>query len=724
MRIRHAAIVVVAGLLLQACSGNNAPTAQPQGPPALAPNAFRAIFDLQFGLLPYPTDLYFAGSTDGTIKNPAGNTTGQPATAAAVNTLDGFSTTAPITAPFSAPLNPATLNPGTVVVIELCLADTTAPTACPGTASPVSRVLAQGTDYSVGVATETDTAGSVLKITPLKPLRYSIGPIVTPGNVSLRMGYLVILTNGIMDMAGDAAQGDADYQLIQGALASATPCGALAGNEALQQVCLLTGAHLEIAAAIGLNPANVVLTFSFSTESIDDTFDVLAATVTPQPIAVVPTGLSTHQANAELPGYANIYVGTIGMPYYLGVPSAANPTAPLTQYWVAAGPSPVPQIDQSSRNLTRFNPVPALTTTLTIPLLVTVPNATARGGAGCPKPATGYPVVIMQHGITRDRLDALAIADSFAQACFVLAAIDLPLHGITDKTNPFYRNQLLAGSPAAALITGERTFDLDLENNATGAAGPDGIIDSSGSWYINLTSPLTSRDNNREAAADLLTLTASLPTLKFTTDATPDIDVANIHYLGHSLGAIVGGVYLEFAAVRTGTLANPGGVLSQLILDSATFGPLIVPGIEQLTGAPQGTTKFYEFTRDIQAVLDSGDPINHLANAVATHPVHLIRVDDDLVVPNNSTDRLVLAAGLQALCKPGPHPVGAGHGAYVSFLPPATHGALLDPTASLATTVEMQTETVDFAASAAVPGGPFVVISNPVVVDATLPGCL
>jgi len=704
MRIRHAAIVVVAGLLLQACSGNNAPTAQTPGPPTLAPNAFRAIFNLQLGLLPYPTDLYFAGSTDGTIKNPTGNTTGQPATGAAVNTLDGFSTTAPITAPFTAPLNPATLNPGTVVVIELCLADTTAPTACPGTASPVSRVLAQGTDYSVGVATETDSGGAVLKITPLKPLKASTGPIVTPGNVSLRMGYLVILTNGIMDAAGDAAQGDADYQLIQGALASATPCASLT-DPTLNQVCLLTGAHLEIAQAIGLNPANVVLTFSFSTESVDDTFDVLAATVTAQPLGVVPTGLSTHQLNPGLPGYANVYVGTIQMPYYLGVPSSANPTAPLTQYWVAAGPSPVPVINQSSRNLTRFNPVPALTTTLTIPLLVTVPNATARGGAGCPKPATGYPVVIMQHGITRNRLDALAIADSFAQACFALAAIDLPLHGITDKTNPFYQ----AGH--------ERTFDLDLDNSPGG-------IDPSGTWYINLTSPLTSRDNNREAAADLLTLAKSLPSLKFTTDPTPDIDAANIHYLGHSLGAIVGGVFVEFAPVTTATLANPGGGLAQLVLDSATFGPLIVPGAEQLTGSPQGTTKFYQYFRDFQAVLDSGDPINHLANAVATHPVHLIRVDDDLVVPNNSTDRLVLAAGLQALCTPGPHPVGAGHGAYVSFLPPATHGSLLDPTASLGATVEMQTETVDFAASAVVPGGPFVVISNPAVVDASLPGCV
>jgi hypothetical protein len=219
-------------------------------------------------------------------------------------------------------------------------------------------------------------------------------------------------------------------------------------------------------------------------------------------------------------------------------------------------------------------------------------------------------------------------------------------------------------------------------------------------------------------------LARSLPALKLTTDATPDIDGTNIHFVGLSLGSIVGAAFVEFSTATTATLAVPGGVVAQLVQDSADIGPQVIPGAEELSGAPKGTTKFYQFFRDFQAVVDSGDPINHLANAVATHPVHLIKVDDDQVVPNNSTDRLVVAAGLQALCTGGPHPVGPGHGAYVTFLPPAYHGSLFDPSTSPAATVEMQTETVLFAASAAAPGGPFAVISNPAVVDASVPGCL
>ena len=70
-------------------------------------------------------------------------------------------------------------------------------------------------------------------------------------------------------------------------------------------------------------------------------------------------------------------------------------------------------------------------------------------------------MVIFQHGITRNRTDMLAIAGALAQAGFAVVAIDAPLHGMTDKTSPFYRNQLI-GSGAPSLVVGERTFDLDL----------------------------------------------------------------------------------------------------------------------------------------------------------------------------------------------------------------------------------------------------------------------
>src|SRR6185437_8178658 len=118
--------------------------------------------------------------------------------------------------------------------------------------------------------------------------------------------------------------------------------------------------------------------------------------------------------------------------------------------------------------------------------------------------------------------------------------------------------------------------------------------------------------------------------------------------LGHSLGAIVGGVYLGVipsSEVWTGTLAMPGGGIAQLLLDSPDFGPRIVAGL-QAQGIQQGTTLFEQFFRDAQTAVDSGDPINFIAAAAANHPLHIIQVvgggsvPPDQVVPNSATVRL------------------------------------------------------------------------------------
>ena len=135
--------------------------------------------------------------------------------------------------------------------------------------------------------------------------------------------------------------------------------------------------------------------------------------------------------------------------------------------------------------------------------VVTLPNSRS----GHSKPANGWPVVIFEHGITRNRTDALAIASSFAAAGWAVAAVDLPMHGVTDTTNPFYQ------------APNEQTFNLDLIVNASGATGPDGIIDPTGTSFINLPYPLASRDNLRQGVVNLLALTRALPTLDL--DANP-----------------------------------------------------------------------------------------------------------------------------------------------------------------------------------------------------------
>jgi hypothetical protein len=259
-----------------------------------APNsAFRALFSPLAGILPYPTDLYFSGTTDGTLNLPS-----NPffPNGAALNALDGFSTTAPISVRFSAGLDPTTLTAANVRVIQVTISNTTKAT------TGVVRPLVLGTDFSATLATDAGSNGSILRIQPLQPL--------VPSTGATNNGYLVLVTNGVRDTTGAAAAPDTDYAAIKAALPS---CSAIT-NATLNGVCQLTGAHLQIAGALGVPAANVVLSFSFSTQNTQDTLNAVAAQVAaaaPQPIVARPTGLATNALNPAFSGRANVYAGTL-----------------------------------------------------------------------------------------------------------------------------------------------------------------------------------------------------------------------------------------------------------------------------------------------------------------------------------------------------------------------------------------------------------------------------
>jgi dienelactone hydrolase len=736
----------LAALLVGACSNSGYGTVGPgdtssgngnpggSNPPPPTPAA-TALFQLSAGVLPYPTDLYFAGTTDGTINIQPPNPV-MP-NQSAINALDGFSTTAVIRENFSSALDPSTLDAG--VIIIPVITDDHFKKAPVNVAGPP---LTPGVDYSVGVGEEVNGIGpTILEIKPLHPLTASTCLPNGPAQCHTGNGYLVVLTTGIKDVDGNPAVPDKDYQTILGALAQDPTCPSIT-NATLNAVCQLTGAQLQIVQGVtGLDPSKVALTFSFTTESTLDTLQLIAATAQPQTLTVHPTGLTTAAIpGLNLPGHADLYVGVLTIPYYL------SKSAPLTEYWHAP---PFPP-DPTSTFVTRYNPLPAPTATLQIPVLISVPNASSALGAV--PPAGGWPVTIFQHGITRSREDIFGVADSFADSGFVVVAIDLPLHGITNQGDPLYAagaNPLYAGFglPAAGSI--ERTFDLDVESNMSGAPGADGTIDPSGSHFINLTSLLTSRDNLRQGVADLIALVRTLPTLNL--GAAGGIDATKIHYLGHSLGAIEGGTLLGVMpanAIATATLAVPGGGIADLLRESPAFAPQINAGLAA-QGVTQGTTLYEQFFRDAQTAVDAGDPVNFIAAATAQHPIHLIQVTGtspppadcsmaangcpDQVVPNSATARLIVASAYPTATAvpltrlgsavPGPQVNAAGWRAFVNFTA-GSHGSIIDPSTSLAATQEMQLESLTFTGQPvpivpfpATPPGTTILIGNPTVIE-------
>ncbi len=127
--------------------------------PPPQPTSSTALFHPAAGVLPYPTDLYFAGSTDGTLNI-------QPANAlmpnqAAINALDGFSTNAVIRERFGGALDPSSFNPATVIIIPVKTDNATKATV--GVLGPP---LTLGTDFAAALATDTGGGTTIPELTP------------------------------------------------------------------------------------------------------------------------------------------------------------------------------------------------------------------------------------------------------------------------------------------------------------------------------------------------------------------------------------------------------------------------------------------------------------------------------------------------------------------------------------------------------------------------------
>ena len=667
-------------------------------------------FDPTNGVVPFPNNLLLSGTRDLTLNIPVADPDDYGDPSAAMNTLDGFSTTAPWSLTFSQPIDPESLRGGSSVrLFEVKL------TGPGGGVTEVVRELASPQEFVVAPA-PSDETGRTVAIVPTQPLRQLTS-------------YMAVVTDGVVDAGGRKVRAALPYMFAErpDALcvngASTIPALAAAQACALEPLRQLVNSQEAAAAAAGVDRASIVMSWVATTQGITPSLLAIRARAAQSEAAtlMVPTGMTIGDIGLGLPPVADIYIGAISLPYYLQAPSPTAPLGPLTGFWKAAPGAYVPPFDQAgldpdSTNVTFANPMPVETSTQKAPLLVTVPNE----ASGKTMPEAGWPVVIFQHGITRNRTDMFAVAGTLAAQGFAVVAMDLPLHGITDTDNPLY----VGNTPLAAMGVGERTFDLDLQDNASGAPGPDGQVDPSGTYFINLTSLLTSRDNLREGVADLLTLTHSLDSARA---GTQRFDTARISFVGQSLGAIVGGVLMAVEpSISTAVLNVPGGGIARLLEASPTFGPRIRAGLEQ-AGLEPGTAAYDSYFMATQTIIDSGDPVNYGAGNNTLIPSKRILAQEvigdggdnppDQVIPNrvagaplSGTEPLLAAFDLAPISQTTQSADGVS-GA-VRFLG-GVHGSLLDPGADPAVTVEMQGEMASLLAT----GGTVVQVANPAVVQ-------
>lgn len=626
----------------------------------------------------------------------------------ALNALDGWSTTEKWVASFveeevgdvraPAQLDPKSVVPGGSVRFFEVTLDLLGVSGLQGAVLAINRELTPGVDF-VAVA-----SGGNVAILPLKPLQELTA-------------YMAVLTNGIKDMDGNNSTPDQFYYITK----RTEPLVDENGNitEPLAQeldpalALLFEGVrrihqtHLNAAASVGIDPDDVTLTWTAITQSITPVSKVVRSLTQPAPTTAFPTPFSTADF-PPLPGFADLSIGVITLPYYLGVPSLDNPTAPLTGFWKAApgayvAPFDAAGFDPTSTNLTVANPVPVINDMQTVPLLITTPSA----ATGLSKPAAGWPVVIFGHGITGNRVQLLTVADTLASVGYAAIAMDFPMHGISPDESPQLAALYIENTPLGA-VANERTFDVDYVNNATGAPGPDRLIDGSGVHVFPalLGSMLTGRDMLRQGQVDLSVLAVSIPFIDIDGDAVPDFDGSNIAFVGHSWGAVHGVPFAAFEPTVTRAVLNaPGGGIARYSEGSQVFGPLIRAALAAAAGLEPGTADYESFFLAWQTVLDSADPINWMAEAAQFNAILLQEVWGDTFIPNflataplSGTEPLIAAGGLPGISSSRSDPVGLR--VATRFLPPAVHFQILTAsTGSPAATVEMQSEMASFIAS-------------------------
>ena len=758
--------------------------------------ASRIAFDPTNSVISVPNDLLFSGTTDGTLNLPVTDPTDGSDPFVAMSALDGWSTINPFTIDLTFPADRAldgnsVFSPDSVKIYEVTTgaADEDCAGFSASLACKVVKELAFGSDFVA------QASGNSIAIVPMMPLK---------GKTT----YIVALTNNLQDDSGKAVAGSTSYELVRqdittNQLGSAAQIGLQAAVNSYENAIVDAGADRD----------SIIYTMAMTTQSTTDVLftakSLLAANagqgVVPA-ISITDEDKSVAEqlvqwgliGDAQVPLYstANLLSGSISLPYYLGVPTTENPMAPVNEWWTslcdsgamlaglaAANPAAIPADalsvsdatcmavaeaaglaapglrDLSSimaldteRNLTKFSPVPAPKATMTLDVQMTTPdlakinelNALQGLPTDATMPVNGWPLVILQHGITSKKEDMLAITGALSYNGFATIAIDHPLHG-------------------------SRGFDL------TGD-GVDEINAStvSATHYMNLGSLLTTRDNLRQSSIDMLGLRLGVNFLSGTETSGDaiNIDTSEVHFLGHSLGAITGINLLALAnaplsdaidpmfAITSNSLAMPGVGVANFLLESGSFATTIkssltyasstdFQGYIALVNANDYTSAspewqdflnesylnfytnvlddaqratldagFSSFAFAAQTVTDAGDPVNYAATMAATQtPTHVIEVVgdgaenlSDQVIPNTvsssplaGTEAAIRLLGLPALSEneadtlTGSAVVRFLNGHHSSLLNPSPD-ANASPDAELSgrATVEMQTEVVGF----------------------------
>ena len=554
--------------------------------------------------------------------------------------LDGFSVTSPMQLDFTHNLDPSSVVGGqSVRVFEIAISPPSASVANTAIGAPIAmpaqiiRELQADSDYTVTMAR---SVGYQMVVRPRVP--WPASDNVSLGELS--RGIMVVVTNEVRDFRGNPVIRSDQYDRMANGIPSATGVASIDGFA--DAVGAMVGNSLLLLSGQGINPADVVVTNTFTCQSVTDVVDAaVAKTLDQGPFAttqgilpqdplgsgpltdlstvagfLVATEVLTAEEAAGLPYNPGLSQGTITLPtFYPGDETPAGQAQAISGYLTTADGGVVYQSASEAPNAaypTRYDTDIALQPgTFETPVLIATPNT--------PGP---WPVIIFQHGITRSRFDMTAFAPLFCGSNFAVVAMDAPLHGTT-AANPYAAQ---VGSTASTFgIPGlERTFGIDFLDNVTGDPGPDGEPDPSGTYFLNFPSLISSRAVWTQAVCDLAALTETLPSWDIDGDGSADF-TDEVFYVGQSLGGLIGSTFLSAIGpnkILGAELNVAGGHIAKLLENSPNYNPRLVAFFAE-NDLVQGSPSTEQALNVISAIADGIDPICHVRRAAANTNLHM-----------------------------------------------------------------------------------------------------
>jgi pimeloyl-ACP methyl ester carboxylesterase len=624
-------------------------------------------FNPSAAIIPFPNNLVLDPAT-GKVSLPKQCNEGPAQTlirGQVLNTLDGFGTyESALQVTFTEAFDTASLD-GKVLLYQIQKGGTpNDPTKA--TAVPVTLIPGMAIRYDAACANPH----------PVPALN-----IVAKGVLDQRATYVVAISKGVKTTAGaefgpsffwaivDQPTVPVEFDASGNVTTNHTPLDPkdAAQKTQLQGISLLWNVHkgpLDFLAATGHARSDILLAWSFNTQSNDalDPAAVANAKISASPASALPTTplLQTHslttglnrdtgpfsqcpQGDSDVQCFLKISIGkgdytagnaacaslgcaAIGDVLGAGLSTNVYQQDTPNPLGLAGAPIPGPWSDPSR---------PMLVKTSVLSVLIMVP-ATVPAANG---------TVVFGHGLGSNKESAFAIAGNLAANGFTTVAIDFVAHG-----------------SRAVKVTNSEALKC-------GAAATPGDTPQCYAPFLS-TDLAGTRDNIRQTVLDLQGLLAAVKACGTTACGPLQVDPAHIHYMGISLGGIIGStVVANSPNVKASVLNVPGVGLIDILENTPSnqirctlVDGLIDAGVVMGTKSnpPDYTTgtcttdawktqpAYQQFAVIGRWILDPADGANFTPK-LAAKKILIQEVVNDEVVPNIATDREGALVGLMPL---------------------------------------------------------------------------